>query len=1674
MISAWNDFANVWATALWRASSQGAIAVAIAWAITRWFKLSPRVVCWMWRLVCLKLLVTFVWGQPIELELLPARVQQTSIRAPMPQTKVDWSLEPSFEKRDFAPPPLRHEPVRIAITFWAFLLPIWLLGKAFCIYRSIRQWSTAGRLLNAGKVKTTSCLLQLCVEEGGRLGVHRVPAVHQSPDVRSPVLVGIWRPAIIVPENTEQTFDEPEQRMMLAHELAHLKRHDLAWNWLPTVVTWLFYFNPLVWLMVRRWSEAQEAACDEMLIQNGVAQPADYGRLLAKVSALSCLGSRPGLAVAGVVGAYRNLERRILTMARLKPFSARRMAVAALLLSTTGITTVVPWRLVAQETKTTQELVSVAKKKGGINFAPAEDISKVRRVSGEHAITLTGHATDAHNNPVAGARVYLMPLGVDREKSIANTTTDSEGAFEFRDAKLPLDSREHPRGAFQIYGTAPKLGLAWQGDRYFYPVNRAQGNPDERRAVYADDNLVADLKFDNEAVLNGRVLDEAGNAIPSAEIVLQQCHKLGSEVKPARDDRYLIALDDAPITISDAEGHFVLPGLTKETAAFIRVTHPDFGDYGFEVGLTDDPGLEREDNGRKLIVGEANLRLTHARNVQLKVEYGDTGVPVTGVSIWGVHRDRENIFITGRTDEAGVLNRAVLPGEYTLDIRPGSATLRAGYIAMRLPLVVNDKPQEQTIVIQLPAACTLDIEVVDADSGRGIPNVIVADAAEFEGGAKWTGHVIYGETNTAGKLRKLVPAGKHMYGPLPPRGYEVVDSSNVPTDLPSGGIVPLRFKLRKQADDAEAEAEPIPNQPHTDQSKGDTPDKELVSGAGTEKEVPATVTGTFTADPAHEEAQTAKSDPAAQRSLKRLKELGATPATLKQIGIQGGWKGTDADLRLVNDLPDLEWLYLDLEEHVGIESLGKLELKRPLNNLALSHLSDGVLERAPELSECDRLTLLDYEISDEGWRRFAQLVDGVKILELNGAAGPVGISDKGLKEISLIRSLTGLQIFNGDITDDGLRHLTGLDKLANLNLSNCAKVRGSGYAHLAAVKSLRHLSAFPIRIDNDNLQVLAKLTQLESISLQVEFPATELGPKDIGPLKDLSNLRSMTITNVGPRVKEDLGNAVLAAVGQMQSLSSLRIYGLGMSVDGVDALVKAPSLQELYLDSVELHEQTLTALKRLKDLRKLGLGSVGVVGDAALQKLVAFEQLTQVSLTGSGLSDDGLAKFANLHALEILNLPDSKITGTGLAGLANLKQLRTLTLSDSPFNDEGFQLLRRLPTLEWLYLGKTMITDQGLNAIGMLPNLRMLNLDDANITVDGLIKLSDLKRLSYISAVGMKVSDAEMARLRAALPKTQISVAAPPAGINGFVYVADWAITEEDGSEPAGELKADSSKEASPQDHGNRTDNNKAYRARPELLTPHSDRTEDETNKFSSSLKPATATIQIKANDSNVTRQPFASTSDLSDGHTVQYTETRTIRIPSGPKVQGLIRRVKVMGRYRMREEMTHTPGDEPESGDSSSYVQITDAKKGIHLSLSPDAKSYEYVRQIFGINDKGEVVESKPEPQPQVDYYGRMRNVPIETATKLNDRFIDGKVANGFEVIKKVERAKGTDTWTRKYWLDPKTKLPVQVEISLRTTDPHRAESDWVQSAIVFDEPLNPEIFSTEPPDGFKREREH
>jgi hypothetical protein len=208
----------------------------------------------------------------------------------------------------------------------------------------------------------------------------------------------------------------------------------------------------------------------------------------------------------------------------------------------------------------------------------------------------------------------------------------------------------------------------------------------------------------------------------------------------------------------------------------------------------------------------------------------------------------------------------------------------------------------------------------------------------------------------------------------------------------------------------------------------------------------------------------------------------------------------------------------------------------------------------------------------------------------------------------------------------------------------------------------------------------------------------------------------------------------------------------------------------------------------------------------------------------------------------------------------------------------------------------------------------------------------------------------------------------------------------------------------------------------------------------------------------------------------VQYVQTRVDRDKQGRKGPEETDKVMVLGRYRIRTESRMTaPGDPLPEGQSWSTMDepsivIQNAETGAILSLLPESKRYVIPQVFMSIDpDTGEFNEEKPRPTPEADFYTRLREVPANAA-KLPTKQIGDVAAEGFQVVETIERPRSghTETWTRTFWVNPATKLPIRIETSSRSTNPMMADSDWVTKDIIFDAPLDEALFSTEPPAGY------
>ena len=98
-----------------------------------------------------------------------------------------------------------------------------------------------------------------------RFQVSHAPRICVSNSRRAPLTYGVFRPTILLPEDLP--VGDAQFQLVLAHELAHIRRKDCLRKLLLTVCLCLYWWNPLVWLMVRLANCDLELACDEAVLR---------------------------------------------------------------------------------------------------------------------------------------------------------------------------------------------------------------------------------------------------------------------------------------------------------------------------------------------------------------------------------------------------------------------------------------------------------------------------------------------------------------------------------------------------------------------------------------------------------------------------------------------------------------------------------------------------------------------------------------------------------------------------------------------------------------------------------------------------------------------------------------------------------------------------------------------------------------------------------------------------------------------------------------------------------------------------------------------------------------------------------------------------------------------------------------------------------------------------------------------------------------------------------------------------------------------------------------------------------------------------------------------------------------------------------------------------------------
>lgn len=301
-----NDWAVIWSGAmlslLWQSTLLALVVGGAAWLLRRG---SPGVRYWLWQIVALKLLILPFWtlSLPAPRWLTPVADQHTAapVRGPADAAGM---IDPSAvataradvivtdaATTEASPTPMNADESVAALApatvtrrlSW----PAWLMiGWGAVVFG---QWGAVlwqrwrlGRLLG-GAVEAGPELQALVERAATRLALRRAPRVRVTEVDCSPFVCGLFRPTVVLPRSVQAAIPAEQLEPVVLHELAHVKRLDLLWNWIPQIARMLFFFHPVAhWVAYRIRLEA-ELACDGWAMRASGRSPGDYADLLIRV-----------------------------------------------------------------------------------------------------------------------------------------------------------------------------------------------------------------------------------------------------------------------------------------------------------------------------------------------------------------------------------------------------------------------------------------------------------------------------------------------------------------------------------------------------------------------------------------------------------------------------------------------------------------------------------------------------------------------------------------------------------------------------------------------------------------------------------------------------------------------------------------------------------------------------------------------------------------------------------------------------------------------------------------------------------------------------------------------------------------------------------------------------------------------------------------------------------------------------------------------------------------------------------------------------------------------------------------------------------------------------------------------------------------------------------------------
>jgi beta-lactamase regulating signal transducer with metallopeptidase domain len=194
------------------------------------------------------------------------------------------------------------------------LCTLWLIGMLFLILRMVGGFVYAHKLRTFQLVPLTDEWNNKIKEMADKLGIRRAIQAFFSPLAKTPLTLGTLKPILLFPVSAFTGLTSKEIEAIIAHELAHVLRHDYLFNIIQSMVEILFFYHPAVWFISSQIRNERENSCDNIAIET-TGDKVSFVKALAAIQIFSMRDEQLAMAFSSnknsVLQRIKRLQKQV-------------------------------------------------------------------------------------------------------------------------------------------------------------------------------------------------------------------------------------------------------------------------------------------------------------------------------------------------------------------------------------------------------------------------------------------------------------------------------------------------------------------------------------------------------------------------------------------------------------------------------------------------------------------------------------------------------------------------------------------------------------------------------------------------------------------------------------------------------------------------------------------------------------------------------------------------------------------------------------------------------------------------------------------------------------------------------------------------------------------------------------------------------------------------------------------------------------------------------------------------------------------------------------------------------------------------------------------------------------------------------------------------------------------